>query len=117
MADNSITFELKEMLPRITEQVASALRERAIQAFQYNATEAVGKEVQRYVQEVIVPEVTKELEANKAQLIAIMVAAVHAIAEMTAEQMKKQATENLTKYGSEKLIGAFVKNILTGKEY
>ncbi len=111
------SIELKEMLPWITEQVTAELRNRAVDAFKYNATEAVSKEVNRYIQEVIVPEVSKELQSKRAELIAVFVASVNDVANMTADAIKTQALKNLTSYGSENLIGAFMKNIIKGEKY
>lgn len=119
MADEEkgLKVDISELIPRITEQVASELRQKATQRFEYAVTEAVAVEVKRYIAENIVPGVTKELEKNDATIRAAIVAGVAVAADALRDKIIKEATDRITGYQGNELVRKFVDAVFGGRGY
>lgn len=103
--ESKMVIAIDAMLPAITEQVAAQLRQRAFDALTYRVNEAVAAEVQRYITENIVPAVTAELEAHRAELIAAVIAGVQASMVALSTATVKHVTDRLTGYDGSKVVG------------
>lgn len=108
------TLDIGAMIPRITEDVMAAMREKAIQSFSYQVQQAVGAEVQKFIAEQIVPDIAAELKARSPELRAAVVAGIFGAMDALAEKVKKSAVDKISGYDGDKVIKDFISTIYRG---
>lgn len=116
MSEPELGLDIKAMLPRITEQVAAELRQKAVERFQWQVLSAVEEQVKLYITERIVPEVQRELAEHEAEIRASMVAAIRGACVALTEHVTESATKKIAGYDGDKAIKAIVDQLF-GRGY
>jgi hypothetical protein len=112
----SESISIQDVLPKVTADVAVELQKRAVERFQWAVQEAVGKQIQQYIAEKIMPEVAKELAEKDAVIRAALVAGITQACVEAGEAVRVAMTKKLSGYEGDKVIGQLL-GILSPKAY
>lgn len=107
----SIEDRIKEMMPQLTEQVATEVRRRALEQLEHYTASVIVDEVKKYVADALLPQIQKELKGREVELRAAFLAAIQLTFETAAAKVTESATKKLASYEGDKLVQDVVKAI------
>lgn len=106
-----IQARIAAMLPQMTEAVADEMRKKALSNIEHWMASAISQEVQRYVKEVVTPQVRADLEAHAAEFRAAILAAVKGTLELVTGRILAVATERLAGWQGGSLIDEYMRSV------
>ncbi len=101
---SSIEESVKAMIPRMTEEIAVAIKDRALRSVEYSTSEAIAEEVKRYVSDIVMPLVLDDLRSQQDAIKAAILAACKGFADALAETLLRKMTDRLTGYEGDEIL-------------
>jgi hypothetical protein len=105
---STIEETISAMVPRLTEDIAGALREKLRASMEYDLSRRVMEEASKYINEHILPDVRDHLVAHEAEIKASMIAAIRLAVDAIGAAMVEHTKKRLTEYGGDKLLGTML---------
>jgi hypothetical protein len=100
MSDNNVQSLLEATMadlgPKLAERAKEQLTAELTRSIGYTVSEVTKKFVETWTRDNILPEVIAQLEAQKPQLIAVVVAGVHAACRQLAAGLERSAIERMS---------------------
>jgi CII-binding regulator of phage lambda lysogenization HflD len=98
MAKELLSQTLKDLGPQLAERAKAKLTEEMMSTMGWVARDVVKEFAIEWMRENVIPELLLQLEANKPQLVAQLLAGVHAAVRQLAVAMEQTALKNLQDY-------------------
>jgi len=98
LAKELLSQTLKDLGPQLAERARAKLTEEMVSSMNWAARDVVKDFAIEWVQENVIPELLLQLEASKPQLVAQLLAGVHAGVRQLAVAMERTALDNLQGY-------------------
>lgn len=96
---------LDEVMPRVKEIIKEQAARSIAESLKYSISVAVGKEVTKYIDEVIAPQVRIELDSRKLEMTATIIAGVELGVLALKDAISKKIMEKLSKpYALDKVL-------------
>jgi hypothetical protein len=114
---NRYGIDIDELIPRVTEEVAAAMRERAMASLDYQVQAALRTTIEEYITANIVPSVRAELTKNEAEIRAALCAGIVAGCNALAAKLAESATKKIEGYEGDKLLEVVVQTVWGNRRY
>lgn len=93
-ADIQALFE--SLRPKIAKELEDATAKQVADAMSYSLRQAIAEHTSEYIKEHVLPDVTRQLVAQRAELVAAIVAGMHTIGDEIGKAITARAMKTLS---------------------